>query len=943
MIATMRHALNGRCLILPAAAMLVLAVRDPVAAQQYLWAKAFGNTGASDSAYANAVEVDDRDNVVMGGQFQGTIDFGRGAIYASGGPDGFISRYSSTDGTAYWAVHIGGAGASTNISSVAVDAAGDVYATGSFSGTVFVPGGSLTSAGGYDILLLKYAGSNGTYLWSLRIGGTGQDKGYSIAVDGNGDVIITGFFVGTVDFGGGPLISAGGSDIFLAKYSGINGRHVWSRALGSTGADIGTGLAISVANAIALTGTFSNAVDFGGGSLTSAGGTDLFLAMYSQSGLHLWSRAFGSSGNDTAAGIATDTSGSPVFTGYFYNSVDFGGGPLVGSTVPSIFLAKYAATNGAHIWSKAFHAPALFFGGSGRAVTVDGSGDVALTGSITDEVDFGGGPLVGPGDADVFVAEFSASGAHRWSERFVSAFRDEGEGVAFDSGGNVVVAGGFIGSVDFGGGILSPGLNDAFLARFASASGPNTPTPLPTVTNSPTVAATATRTPSFTPTLVPTASRTPTNTGTPTRTATWTPTGTWTPTTALTATPTRTSTQTPTATRTWTSTSTPTSTPTRTPTQTLTATRTPTSTAIDLGTGVGRPGGIACVPATLTTAAAQVATTGNDVGFDAAQFTFDSCAINPAIGSGSDPNKQLTATDLGPGSERVQIGGNANLIPDALLYICQFAVGTGATLGSHLLTNAPAATEPNGNAVPGVGGTAGQIAVTTCTGDCDGNGSVSVGEVTKCINLFLGQPLCNAAAPIFSCPVADANLDGSVSIGEVTQCVNGFLNGCTASALEGAAARASALSPRPGTALLSSTAPHSAYLRLGRVRGRRGQSLSVPVVYHSGAGPLATSVAADVIFDPGVFTHPRCQRHTSLTHARKTIRCAELEPGHLRMAVYGLNANPVPDGRLATVQFDVAPQARLGLYRLRHVPTASEAAGREFPLVRHGGTVRLER
>jgi hypothetical protein len=202
------------------------------------------------------------------------------------------------------------------------------------------------------------------------------------------------------------------------------------------------------------------------------------------------------------------------------------------------------------------------------------------------------------------------------------------------------------------------------------------------------------------------------------------------------------------------------------------------ATAVDLGTGVGQPGGIACVPATLTSGPAQVAATTNQVGFDPTQFSLNSCTINPTIGVGSTANKVLSAMSPGLGAQRVQIGGNTNLIPDGLLDTCEFMVGAGATLGAHVLTNTPGATDPDGNPISDVGGTAGQITVTTCTGDCDGNGRVSIGEVIKCLNMFLGQPLCNTANPNLNCPVADANLNGSISIGEVTQCVTHFLNGC---------------------------------------------------------------------------------------------------------------------------------------------------------------------
>lgn len=300
---------------------------------------------------------------------------------------------------------------------------------------------------------------------------------------------------------------------------------------------------------------------------------------------------------------------------------------------------------------------------------------------------------------------------------------------------------------------------------------PGPPTATPTQSGTPTI--TPTRTPTSTPTptktLTPTKTPTSTVTGTPTRTATNTPTST--------VTRTFTATATSTATPSWTPTTTATPSATRTATSTATATATPLP-AVDLGVAVGRPGGIACLPATLTLGGAQVAATSNDIGFDATQLGLSTCAINPAIGSGTASDKQLTAIATGVGTEQVQVGGNTNTLAGGLLYTCQFAVDPAAPTGLYAVTNAPSATDPNGAPIAGLVGTAGQIAVTNCTGDCNGDGHVTIGEIVKCVNLFLGQPRCSFTNAAASCPVADANLDGNVSIGEVVQCVNRFLNGC---------------------------------------------------------------------------------------------------------------------------------------------------------------------
>ena len=526
---------NVSSLSIAVAVALLFSLCNPAQAQRYLWAHASGSSIGS--ASSSAVAVDGRGDTVIGGSFSGSVDFGQGAVQSSGGPDGFVAKYSGVDGRPQWSLHIGGAGAFTNVNSVAADGTGGVYVTGSFTGSVSFPGGTLTSAGQSDAFLMKFDGTSGTLLWSLQLGGTGADAANGVDADTSGNLVVTGYFSGTANFGGTRLVSSSTSG-FVAKYSAVNGLLLWAKALGGSGWAGGSSVAAGANGTVAVTGNFCGSVDFGGGSLVSAGGTDIFLAMYGASGTHLWSRAVGAAGNDGANGVAMDGSGNPVITGYFYNSVDFGGGSLPGAANQgSIFLAKYAGGNGSYLWAKAFVADS--FGAVANGVAVDGVDNIALTGTLSGNVDFGGGLLVGTSN-DIFMAEFSASGAYRWAQRFVALYPDAGTGIACDSSASVLIAGNFGNAVNFGGGTLSPGFGNAFVAKYASTTTLNTPTASPTQTPtpplpSPTSAFTATRTAtaSYSPTVASsTPTRTRTSTATPpsnTSTPAWTATRTSTP------------------------------------------------------------------------------------------------------------------------------------------------------------------------------------------------------------------------------------------------------------------------------------------------------------------------------------------------------------------------------------------------------------------------------
>src|SRR5262249_11205115 len=146
-------------------------------------------------------------------------------------------------------------------------------------------------------------------------------------------------------------------------------------------------------------------------------------------------------------GIAVDRTDNMVLTGSFGGSVDFGGGALTSTGSADVFLVKYT-TAGAYVWAKDFGTP---LSASGNGVAVDGSGNVAVTGTFMGTANFGTGPLTSVGGNDIFIAEYSSAGDPLWSRRAGDTTTyDSGNGVAIDSAGNVVAIGYFLGTANFG-------------------------------------------------------------------------------------------------------------------------------------------------------------------------------------------------------------------------------------------------------------------------------------------------------------------------------------------------------------------------------------------------------------------------------------------------------------------------------------------------------------
>jgi hypothetical protein len=240
----------------------------------YRWDHTYHGGGTvGDAAYA--VTTDAMNNVYVGGTFANQVDFGGGptGMYFGGA---FVASFDR-DGAYRWDRDFG-SGQPDSVSSIAVSQLGDVVVAASFGSSVDFGGGVRTSSGWVDgaVWVLD---TDGIYQWDRVYGASpDNDRVDAVSVDCAGNILATGMFEGTIDFGGGARTSAGTTttDIYVLSLT-RSGGYRWDRTFGGTGADRGLGTLITGAGRTVTVGTFSGNVDFGGGTRTGAGGTDAYI------------------------------------------------------------------------------------------------------------------------------------------------------------------------------------------------------------------------------------------------------------------------------------------------------------------------------------------------------------------------------------------------------------------------------------------------------------------------------------------------------------------------------------------------------------------------------------------------------------------------------------------------------------------------------------------
>lgn len=411
-----------------------------------------------------------------------------------------------------WAFNFGGTGPGTwtggKGNSVALDGSGNVYVSGTYTGTAdFDPNDTnpaasqvLTSTGYYaNNYVAKYT-ADGTFQWVADLGDNGLGApGVSVAVQGGNAFV------------GYPTAVAGGTAAAVARLDAATGAFAWVTPLAAPGnvriaiavgpagsvyatGDIdqsqvfvsqldaagnltwtttssvssgtrGIGLAVDAAGNAYATGTYTGTVAFGGTSLTSwAGTSDAFLWKVNASGGTVWAGSMGSNGADLGEGVALDAAGNVLVTGMWgygstksQNNFNPGSGSAVRLTNRGsydCYVAKLAPAAGGGLtltWAKNLGG---FGDDRGLGIATDAAGSVYTIGQFGGVVNFNPNKgakrnLTASSPQDIFVSKLTSAGNYADAAGFGGAGIDFGRGIVVDGSGSVYAIGCFVGTVDF--------------------------------------------------------------------------------------------------------------------------------------------------------------------------------------------------------------------------------------------------------------------------------------------------------------------------------------------------------------------------------------------------------------------------------------------------------------------------------------------------------------
>jgi hypothetical protein len=390
--------------------------------------------------------------------YQGDREIGGRFVERPGGWGIEVGSYDPTQllviDPLVYSTYIGGSDGEMGYA-IAVDGSGNAYVTGWTSSPdydVTLGAFQTTNGGGYDVFVTKLNATGTALVYSTYIGGSYDDEGYGIAVDGSGNAYVTGKTSSSdydVTPGAFQTTSGGSRDVFVTKLNATGTALVYSTYIGGSYRDEGYGIAVDGSGNAYVTG-YTKSTDYdvtpGAFQTTKGGYRDVFVTKLNETGTALvYSTYIGGSGGDEGYGIAVDGSGNAYVTGYTW-STDYDVTPGAFQTTNGggrdVFVTKLNETGTVLVYS-------TYIGGRnhdyGNAIAVDGSGYAYVTGyTLSPDYDVTPGAFqtTNGGGWDVLMTKLNATGtALVYSTYIGGSGEDRGYAIAVDGSGNAYVAG----------------------------------------------------------------------------------------------------------------------------------------------------------------------------------------------------------------------------------------------------------------------------------------------------------------------------------------------------------------------------------------------------------------------------------------------------------------------------------------------------------------------
>ena len=429
-----------------------------------LWSKRFGDAAAQ---YVTDLAVDDSQNIFLAGAFRGTIDFGQGMTLVSNADDvdAFLVKLDP-NGDPIWVKKFGAAGPD-RIESLSLTKDGDPIVGGSYSNAITIDATDFTHKGGLDGFVMRFASATGMLTWGHGFGDAQNQRCASVAVALTADnIVCLGDFSGVVTFGSTNLTSMGLDDLFLVRYAS-DGTFTSAVRAGDSAQQSARSLAVNASGFAYAAAQFEGTINWG--PQTSAGQGDVFLGGIPASGTASWTLRFGDSNTQQPNGMSlVPNAASAVLVGNFEGSADFGGKAVSSLGGFDAFVTRVDSM-GVVSWIRTIGDADPKSGIDDQYATdvaAMNDGSLFVTGYVAGTVNFGSEQISGPGDNDFFVMRLDPTGQTVWSFRSGSGNSQYGRAIALSGADEIVVAGDFRETLNFGNDPLtSAGSNDIFIAK----------------------------------------------------------------------------------------------------------------------------------------------------------------------------------------------------------------------------------------------------------------------------------------------------------------------------------------------------------------------------------------------------------------------------------------------------------------------------------------------